>query len=145
MVRRRIMVSWLSGFQKTTGCNPSNNCVLINHCVGSRDADTMIWRQTTSASLLESSNYSSLIRVIMGYPVPSGGSSRTSCRNSPSNGSSNSNSPFSSQQNLHHVSYGSHRVSYSFSKSFILTLAVGITFGFSFAYLLLSVISWEWV
>ncbi|RWS05970.1 glycoprotein-N-acetylgalactosamine 3-beta-galactosyltransferase 1-like protein [Dinothrombium tinctorium] len=30
-----------------------------------------------------------------------------------------------------------------FSKSFILTLAVGMTFGFSFAYLLLSVVTWE--
>ncbi|RWS24541.1 hypothetical protein B4U80_07292 [Leptotrombidium deliense] len=30
-----------------------------------------------------------------------------------------------------------------FSKSFLLTLAVGMTFGFSFAYLLLSVVSWE--
>ncbi|XP_015794488.1 glycoprotein-N-acetylgalactosamine 3-beta-galactosyltransferase 1-like [Tetranychus urticae] len=30
-----------------------------------------------------------------------------------------------------------------FSRSFILTLAVGMTFGFSFAYLLLSVVTWE--
>lgn len=33
--------------------------------------------------------------------------------------------------------------SYKVSKSFILTLAIGITFGFSFAHLLLSVTNWE--
>lgn len=30
-----------------------------------------------------------------------------------------------------------------FSRSFLLTLAIGMTFGFSFAYLLLTVVSWE--
>ena len=36
-----------------------------------------------------------------------------------------------------------HGSSSKFSRSFILTLAVGMTFGFSFAYLLLSVVTWE--
>lgn len=31
----------------------------------------------------------------------------------------------------------------TFSRSFLLTLAVGICFGFSFAYILLSVVAWE--
>jgi hypothetical protein len=71
---------------------------------------------------------------------------------SPQSSKSSSPSPFSTSSsssitghhhhsqpfNVHHH-YAPHR----FSRSFILTLGVGITFGFSFAYLLLSVISWE--
>lgn len=33
--------------------------------------------------------------------------------------------------------------SYKFSKSFLLTLAIGIIFGFSFAHILLNVTNWE--
>lgn len=47
--------------------------------------------------------------------------------------------PLSPRQNVLFCQQHHHR----FSKSFMLTLAVGITFGFSFAYLLLSVVSWE--
>lgn len=63
---------------------------------------------------------------------------------SPSVSKSSSPSPFSSSSTSgHHHLHSHHYASHRISRSFILTLAIGITFGFSFAYLLLSVVSWE--
>lgn len=72
---------------------------------------------------------------------PSCSSSPRSC--SPSNSGYHSDHHHFCHSRPNGLLFKSSFIGRRFSQSFLLTLAVGITFGFSFAYILLSVISWE--